>query len=330
MMKLSKMRTVDSTVDTHGGSPIAEQILTPWDHEQGSVRFFRSSANFVYRFRQGGKPCFLRFAATSERTRDTIEAEIDILQWVAKRGMTVTSPLPSRNGNFVETVATDLGIFHAVVFAGLEGAQLDIEDLDDSQFGEWGAALGKLHSAVQSYAGSALSARGTWRDRLELVRASLPEEKSAVRSEFEQVAFSLQALPVTHDTYGLVHFDFELDNLYWQDQTIGIGDFDDCSYAWYIMDIAFALRDLFREGIDLNHRSFLAFIRGYRTQHGLYAELVSQLPLFLRMAKLLTYARLVRTLDLPPHGGDPAWLQSLRLKFENWLDDYKASLENHS
>ena len=330
MMKLSTMRTVDSTVDTHGGSPIAEQILTSWDHDQGSIRFFRSSANFVYRFRQGGKPCFLRFADTSERRRDTIEAEIGILQWVAQRGMTVTSPLPSRNGNFVETVMTHLGTFHAVVFAGLEGSQLDIEDLDDSQFGEWGAVLGKLHSTVQGYRGSALSARSTWRDHLEFVRASLPEEKSAVRSEFEQVASSLQVLPVTHDTYGLVHFDFELDNLYWQNQTIGIGDFDDCSYAWYIMDIAFALRDLFREGIDLNKRSFLAFIRGYRTQHGLHAELVSQLPLFLRMAKLLTYARLVRTLDLPPHGGDPAWLQALRLKFENWLDDYKASLENHS
>jgi len=96
------------------------------------------------------------------------------------------------------------------------------------------------------------------------------------------------------------------------------------------MDIAFALRDLFREEIDLNKRSFLAFLRGYRTQHGLHAELVSQLPLFLRMAKLLTYARLVRSLDLPPHVEDPAWLQSLRSKFENWLDDYKVSLENHS
>ena len=161
MMKLSTMRTVDSTVDAHGGSPIAEQILTSWDHDQGSIRFFRSSANFIYRFRQEGRPCFLRFADTSERTRDTIEAEIDILQWVARRGMTVTSPFPSRNGNFVETVATDLGTFHAVVFAGLEGSQLDIEDLDDSQFGKWGAALGKLHSTVQGYTGSALSARGT-------------------------------------------------------------------------------------------------------------------------------------------------------------------------
>ena len=330
MMKLSTLLAVDGTVDTHGSSPIAEQILKQWDYEQGSVRFFRSSANFVYRFHKEGKPCFLRFAASSERTRDTIEAEIDILQWVARRGITVTSPLPSRNGNFVETVATDLGTFHAVVFAGLEGTQLEIEDLDDSQFGEWGAALGKLHSVVQSYAGSALSARRTWRDHLELVRAYLPEEKSAVRSEFEQVASSLQMLPVTHDTCGLIHFDFELDNLYWQDQTIGIGDFDDCSHAWYSMDIAFALRDLFREGIDLNNRAFLAFIRGYHTQHGLHAELVSQLPLFLRMAKLLTYARLVRTMDIPPHAGDPAWLHSLRLKFENWLDNYEASLANHT
>ncbi|MHB8600332.1 MAG: phosphotransferase enzyme family protein [Ktedonobacteraceae bacterium] len=330
MMNLSTLCAVDSTVDTDGGSPIAEQILKQWDHEQGSAQFFRSSANFVYRFRKEGEPCFLRFAAATERTRDTIEAEIDILQWVARRGITVTSPLPSRSGNFVETVVTDLGTFHAVVFAGMEGTQLDIEYLNDSQFGEWGAALGKLHSAIQSYAGPALSTRSTWRGHLELIRAFLPEEKSAVRSEFEQVAFSLQALPVTHDACGLVHFDFELDNLYWQNQTIGIGDFDDCSYGWYIMDIAFALRDLFREGIDLNHKSFLAFIRGYRTQHGLHAELLSQVPLFLRMAKLLTYARLVRCMDLPPDAEDPAWLHSLCLKLENWLDDYKASLENHA
>jgi Ser/Thr protein kinase RdoA (MazF antagonist) len=311
MMKLRTLLTVDSTVDTHGSSPIAERILTPWDYDQGSVQFFRSSANFVYRFRQGGKPCFLRFAASSERTRAMIEAEIDILQWVARRGLTVTTPLPSRNGSFVETVVTDLGIFHAVVFAGLEGSQLNIEDLNDAQFGEWGAALGKLHVALQSYTGSALSVRGTWRDHLEFVRAALPEETSAVRSEFESVAFSLQALPVTHDSYGLIHFDFELDNLYWQGQTIGIGDFDECTSAWYIMDIAFALRDLFRDGVDLNNQSFLAFLSGYRTQHGLHDDLVSNLPLFLRMAKLLTYARLVRAMDLPPHGGKPAWLHTL-------------------
>ena len=246
------------------------------------------------------------------------------------RGLTVTPPIESIHGNYLETVVTDLGTFHAVVFSKLEGTQLEIENLDDRHFREWGAALGKLHSTLESYAPSAVSARSTWRDHLDLVRAFLPEESSAVRSECEQIASSLEALPVTHDSYGLIHFDFELDNLYWQDQTIGIGDFDECSYAWYIMDIAFALRDLFRDRIDLNNRSFLAFVRGYRTQHELQNELVSQLPLCLRTARLLTYARLVRSLDLPPHAEDPDWLQALRLKLENRQNDCKTSLANHS
>jgi hypothetical protein len=35
-------------------------------------------------------------------------------------------------------------------------------------------------------------------------------------------------------------------------------------------------------------------------------------------------------MDLPPHAGDPDWLQALRSKLENRLTDYRASLENHS
>ncbi len=92
MMKLSAMLKVDCTVGANGWSPVAEQILKYWEHEQGSLRFFRSSANFVYVFRGDGRQRFLRFAESSERTRATIETEIDILHWVADRGMTVATP----------------------------------------------------------------------------------------------------------------------------------------------------------------------------------------------------------------------------------------------
>lgn len=328
MMKLSTMCKVDCMVGANGESPVAERLLKDWEHDPGSVRFFRSSANFVYVLRNDGRECFLRFAESSERTRETIEAEMDILHWVADKGMAVASPMQSRNGNFVETVVTDLGTFHAVVFAGLEGSQLEIGDLDDFQFREWGTALGKLHAALRTYAGSGLSARSTWRDHLELIRASLPKDESVLGSEYQQIASSLHTLPVTPDTYGLVHCDFELDNLYWHDHTIGIGDFDDCIHSWYIADIAWALRDLFSDRIDLSTHSFRAFVRGYSQQYPLADELLSHLPLFVRMAKLLTYARLVRAMDLPEHPEEPAWLGSLRLKLKNWMDGYKASLEN--
>ena len=326
MMKLSTMLAVDRAVDRHGKSLIAEQVLKPWEHDRGSVTFFRASANFIYLFRKAGKRFFLRFAADSERTREAIEAEIDILKWVAARGMAITPPIESSNGKFVETVATDLGLFHSVVFGEAEGSQLEIEDLDDDHFWRWGATLGLLHSALKEYTGPGLSLRSTWRDHLELIRTYLPRKQSPVWSEFEQIASWLETLPVSPDSYGLIHCDFELDNLYWQETTIAIGDFDECSYAWYGMDLAFALRDLFRYHVDLNSKSFLAFVRGYGTEHGLDAELVSQLPLFLRMAKLLTYARIVRSMDLPPQTEDPAWLQALHVKLERWLDDYRASL----
>ena len=328
MMKLSTMYKVDCMVGTNGQNPVAEQILKRWEHERGSMRFFRSSANFVYVFRNEGRQNFLRFAESSERTRETIEAEMDILHWVARRGMTVTTPIQSRNGHFVETVVTELGTFHAVVFAGLEGSQLDIRELDDSQFREWGAALGKLHAALRTYVGPGLSVRSTWKDHLEMVRAFLPEDESTLCIECEQIASSLQELPMTSANYGLVHFDFELDNLYWHDHTIGIGDFDDCGHSWYVSDIAWALRDLFGDSIDLNKRSFRAFVRGYSEQYPLDEELLDHLPLFLRMAKLLTYARLVRAMDLPDHSEEPAWLGSLRMKLKNWMNVYKASLEN--
>ena len=328
MMKLSTMYKVDCMVDTNGQNPVAEQLMKHWEHEQGSAQFFRSSANFVYVFRNEGQQNFLRFAESSERTRETIEAEMDILHWVARRGMTVTTPIQSRNGHFVETVETEFGTFHAVVFAGLEGSQLDIGELDDSQFREWGAALGKLHAALRTYADPGLSARSTWKDHLEMIRAFLPEDKSALCIECEQIASSLQELPMTPENYGLVHLDFELDNLYWLDHTIGIGDFDDCGHSWYAADIAWALRDLFGDGIDLNKISFRAFVRGYSEQYPLDKELLDHLPLFLRMAKLLTYARLVRAMDLPHHSEEPAWLGSLRMKVKNWMNAYKASLEN--
>ena len=326
MMKLSTMLAVDRAVDGQGKSLVAEQIMKQWEHDAGSVTFFRASANFIYLFRKEGKPFFLRFAASSERTRDAIEAEIDILKWVAAREITVTLPVASSNGNFVETIVTDLGSFHSVVFGKMEGSQLEIEDLDDGHFWRWGASLGKLHSALAEYRGPGVFVRSTGRDHLDGIRASLPAGQSAVRSEFEQVASALETLPVSPDSYGLSHCDFELDNLYWQEREIGIGDFDECSYAWYGMDIAFALRDLFRPHVDLNDGSLLAFARGYQTEHVLPAEIVSQLPLFLRMAKLFTCTRIVRSMDLLPRIDDPAWLQSLRVKLEKWVDNYRASL----
>lgn len=124
MMRLSTMLKIDSTVDTQWRSRIAVRILEHWEHDAGSAQFFRSSTNFVYIFRKGGERYFLRFADSVERTGAAIEAEMALLGWVTASGMTVTTPITSKNGRCMETVETDLGTFHAVVFAKLQGSQV--------------------------------------------------------------------------------------------------------------------------------------------------------------------------------------------------------------
>ena len=280
-------------------------MLEHWEHDPGSAQFFRSSTNFVYIFRKGGKRSFLRFAESAERTGAAIEAEMALLCWVASKGMTVTTPMASKNGRCVETVETDLGPFHAVVFAELQGSQGALEELSTAQFEVWGATLGKLHAMMHLYQDPRLSARWTWRDHL--------------------TSF-LSALPVTETNSGLIHGDFELDNLFWQDDTIALLDFDDCSYSWYVADVAFALRDLFATGVDQSLPSFRAFIRGYSEHSSLDEELISHLPTFMRLANFITYAKLVRAMDIAMDQDYPEVYTSLLLKLENWVHNYKASL----
>jgi Ser/Thr protein kinase RdoA (MazF antagonist) len=326
MMKLSTMLKVDSTVDAQWQSPIAEQILEHWEHDQRPARLFRSSTNFVYVFRKGGERYFLRFADSTERTGAAIDAEMALLGWLANKGMIVTTPIASKKGRCIETVETDLGTFHAVVFAGLQGSQVAFEELSTAQFEAWGAALGKLHAMTHQDQDPRLSARPTWRDHLTQARIYLPEDEPAVQAEFDYITSFVSAHPVTATNSGLIHGDFELDNLFWQNDTIAILDFDDCSYSWYVADIAFALRDLFETGVDLSNPSFHAFIRGYSKHYSLDEELLSHLPTFMRLVNLIGYAKLVRAMDLAHDQDYPEWCTSLLLKLENRMQDYKASL----
>jgi Ser/Thr protein kinase RdoA (MazF antagonist) len=326
MMPLSVMWSVDRLTGANGANPLADQIVDRWPHDPGSARFFRSSGNFLYVFRHHGNPCFLRFAHSSERRRKSIDAEIALVRWLAEEGLAVVRPVRSRNERFVETVASDWGTFHAVVFDALEGTQFDIDELDDASFRAWGAALGRLHTTIKKYPGRVANARSTMRDHVAQARLYLPKDAPAVWEELHRLESSLDTLPMDRDTYGLIHFDFELDNLIWQGCSAQMLDFDDCSFAWYAADIAFALRDCFDDGASLSAPGVRAFLDGYADETPLTGEQLAQIPLFSRLARLIQFARIARALDVARAPGQPNWLSGLIDKMENRMDAYQMAL----
>ena len=261
----------------------------------------------------------------SVRTREMIQAELDYLDHLAKAGVRVARSLPSLAGQFVESVDTTHGTFHAVVFEGLVGKQFELEELTPEMFTAWGKALGELHRAAQSYTAVG---RSTWRDLIEAA-----EEQPEVRQAAKQLHRELAQLPINNyqvkDNYGLTHFDFELDNLIWDGQRFGILDFDDCVWHWYAADIAFALGDLFDDDaakVDLSNPSFCAFIEGYRTAKPIADDELARIPLFLRLDNSLVFCKLRRAADAGDQDDDPNWLKELRQKLDRKMQRCLATL----
>jgi Ser/Thr protein kinase RdoA (MazF antagonist) len=323
MMRLSTMLRVNGATSAEGRNPVAEAALERWRHDAGSLRFFRSSANFVHVFRVDGELHFLRLAEQSERRREAIEDELALLRLLAERGLPVAIPLDSDCGRGVETLVTSLGVFHACAFAGLSGEQWDEEDeLSAERLAMWGEGLGRLHAEAKCLSRAFAPSRETHEDRLGFIRSHLGDEERA-RRELEAISTALGGLPVDDRNYGLVHGDFELDNLFWNGAISGIADFDDCFYCWYLGDVAFALASVFPSPATPSLETFLA---GYTRHCELDEDVHALLPVFWRLASLQRYARLVRALDLPWDQEYPEWMESLRAKLIAWTARYLSSL----
>jgi Ser/Thr protein kinase RdoA (MazF antagonist) len=168
--------------------------------------------------------------------------------------------------------------------------------------------------------------RASWEVHLAFIGSQIAADDVGPRAELQAIASELASLPRSVETFGLIHFDFELDNLVWRDETIGMLDFDDAARYWYVADIAFALRDLFEDGVDLGNPSFQAFIEGYRGFCAIDDGMLVQTPLFLRLSELFGYARLTYALDLAEDEDYPEWMTGLNRRLHGWTERYRSSL----
>ncbi|MGB3478147.1 MAG: phosphotransferase [bacterium] len=325
MMKMTTMKKLVDTLNKNYESSIANEIASYWGYDKGSVKEQRISANAVFRFKKSGEDHFLRFNSPSERTFEYIKAEVDFLNYLSDSDISVAKPVKSLSGNYIEKVDTSLDTYYAVVFTALKGKQYDIENLNKSMFHTWGRALGMLHHASIGYE---TKHRPSWKNHLKVISEILPKEEILVQKELRFVTNKLTKLSMSKMNYGLIHHDFELDNLFWNGNHISILDFDDCDYYWYVADIAFALRDLFVDVVDFNNENYLSFIEGYQTKMSIDKEVLKDLPLFRRMADLVTYAKLLRAFEGSSPEGDEEWVR-LWNKIESHIDEHRKHFEEY-
>ena len=208
---MTTMKKLVDTLNEKYESPIATEIAGYWGCDKGSVIEQRISANAVFRFKKSGKDHFLRFNPPSERSFDYIKAEIDFLQFLAAKNIHIARPVRSLANNLIEKIDLSLDTYYGVVFEALTGKQYEIGDLDASQFHAWGKALGTLHHVSTGYK---TRYRLSWKEYLEQAAQFIPQDDKYGQQELAFILGWAARLPVNEQNFGLIHYDFELDNIF--------------------------------------------------------------------------------------------------------------------
>jgi Ser/Thr protein kinase RdoA (MazF antagonist) len=257
---------------------------------------------------------YLRFVPEGWRPRARMVSVAELMRQYSQLGLAVAAPVTSIHGQLVETVSTGRGGVHAMLIAEAPGRQIDVADLTAQRARAWGATLATLHchEPVERLPESL--------DDLRRAEQVLADDRP-IADAIARLQGDLDRLPRHSDCFGVVHGDFELDNLAWSDETPTAFDFDETGRSWFVADIAYALRDL-QQGTTarLDSPDAVAFLTGYRTVRDLPDSDLTWLPLFTAAHAAMWLMRLPGVLDTDPSPADPPWLPELRGKLLKILD----------
>jgi len=322
VLPLSRIVALRETLDEQWRSPVADSVADVYGVPAGSARFWRSSARHVFGLpAEGSRPAaYLRFAPDDLVPRADVAAVATVMQRLSTHGLGCVEVVRSAAGHLVESVGTDLGMVNAVVVIAAEGSSLDDGELTDEQAVAWGAALARVHREGTGLAADVGLPDGA--ERTDRAFDALAHDE--LRPSLEILGARLHSLARTPTTYGLVHGDFELDNVAWHDDVATAYDWDEAEISWFAADIAYAVRDLVPD-----HRVLAdgplplldAFLAGYAGERPDSEVDREQLVVFTAVNAVRSLARLAPVLAEDPSVGlslTPPGAPPLRSRLEEY------------
>ncbi|NLW71259.1 MAG: phosphotransferase [Eubacteriaceae bacterium] len=307
--------------------PLAKEALKNWPHDEEDLdkllSRFRISSNAIYPFKSSGKLAFLRLAPISEKLEKNIRGELEFIDYLCENDFPALVPMKSLGGETLLVLDTAWGEYYASAFWSVEGVQIENTDFSDGIMREYGASLGRLHSLSSAY--EPRIRKWSHEDALEWIKGVLLRYQAppcALR-ELESLKSALSSLERTPRNYGLVHYDYEPDNVFYlpEKNKCSAIDFDDGMYHWYALDccqVFESLEDCLPE--DGAKRAKEKFIEGYREHYSYGSNEESLLKPMSRFINLFGYARIIRSVH-EAFENEPEWLTELRKKLERFISE---------
>ena len=256
-----------------------------------------------------------------------IEAELDFILYLQNNDIPAVGPIKSLNDNFVESFKTKDGLYHAVSFDHIKGNHKEYNELSKAELFKWGKGLAELHIATMNYKPKNGKVRPTWEDEIKLALKTYPDGHNLINEKLQALKESIVNQGSIDDNFGLIHYDFELDNLIWNNGSYKIIDFDDCAYYPLVADIAYGIPDILECNSDKKEFMLNNFIDGYNSKLDLPSKWREELNLFHKLMLFLKYARVLRSYREANPATDLEWTAKMRARHMEWLSKRKDELE---
>lgn len=311
---------------------LAKEALENWEHDNDTLdrmlSRFRISSNAIYPFCQNGDVCFLRLSPVDEKIDKNVFGEMEFINYLLECGYPALKPVRTKTGEICLRLNTRWGQFYATAFSRVDGVPIEYTEMSNEIMLEYGKTLGKLHTLSSEF--DPETKKWTHNEALDWIASVLTEYNAPDYAVSELIAIKskLDGLPSNYNNYGLVHYDFEPDNVFYDKEknTCSVIDFDDSMYHWFALDIEQvfdSLEDALSGEAFQSARS--EFIRGYKEEHHYTREMEESRPLMRRFINLYGYARLIRCVA-EESADEPEWLIELRKKLGKSILEKEASM----
>jgi Ser/Thr protein kinase RdoA (MazF antagonist) len=276
-----------SILSGHAVAAAAEQaycLQTPV-----SCLLLKQSLNDTYLLTAGNQPYIVRVYGARWRTLSDVTYELELLQHLVSKGVSVAAPIVTRSGDLSCTLLTPDGPRQFAIFTYVPGKALSWNPETHSY--EAGRMAALIHTAsddfVSRHARSCLDLTYMIDRPLAMVcpfLADRPDDWKYLQGFAARLhAWAAEAIGAGLD-WGPCHGDFGVKNMHLAaDGTVTVLDFDFCGPGWRIYDFTSA----YRAGLEQpKNKIWDAFLKGYTAIRPISAVDLTAVPLFRALRSL--------------------------------------------
>jgi Ser/Thr protein kinase RdoA (MazF antagonist) len=235
------------THSTLSGKAIMADLLP--DYDIGTPLeccLFNVGLNDTYLVKTKAENFMLRVYRAGWRSHSDILYELDILQHLKRRGVSVSTPVPHKDGTLLQTIKAQEGPRPFVLFTFAPGKELSYEDKEEKESYLYGRSVAQIHSETYKFHSQhrrfALDLEHLLDAPLKSIQPLLlhrPDDWGYLQLLTERLRQQVLNIPLSLLEYGFCHGDFHGGNAHIeQDDSLTFFDFDCGGYGWRAYDIA--------------------------------------------------------------------------------------------